>query len=206
MATTVPRASGEAPSAAPTNLGRLSGLWLAAGGILTTAAWLVHGIVDPGRAGYTEPWWLPLNIALSAGAILMALGLPGFHARQATRTGVLGLIGLVTLFTGMLLAYVGVQTLESFSRPQVPASIAILAGIAAPIFFVGIVVTSVVTWRAGVYTKAPAIALGISALLGLMTRLVVMPDWLGMNVVPAIFTGVVAWLGLELARADRSPP
>jgi hypothetical protein len=190
------------PHQAPGSLGRLSGVSLAAGGIIATAAWLFHAVVDPGRGGYAEPWWMPLNLALSVGAILMALGLPGFHARQAARTGTAGLVGLVLFFSGMLLAYVGVQTLEAFSRPQVPASIGTIAGIAAPVFFVGIVVTSVVTWRAGVFPRRLAGALAISALLGLMTRLVVMPDWLGMNVVPAVFTGVVAWLGIVLARAE----
>ena len=192
-----------ASSAAPARLSQLSGVSLAAGGMLATGAWVVHAIVDPARGGYAQPWWIPLNLALSIGAILMALGLPGFHARQAARTGVAGLLGLVSFFSGMLLAYVGVQTLEAFSRPQVPATIGILAGIAAPVFFLGIVITSAVTWRARVYPRALAGALAASALLGLATRLVEMPAWLGMNVVPAVFTGVVACLGLELARASR---
>ena len=91
----------------------LSGISLAAGGLLTTAAWIVHAVVDPSRSGYAEPWWLPLNLVLSFGAILMAMGLPGFHARQASKAGIPGLIGLILLFSGMLLAYVGVQTLEA---------------------------------------------------------------------------------------------
>jgi hypothetical protein len=192
-----------APTPTQANLGRWSGLSLAAGGTLATGAWVFYAIVDPGRGGYAEPWWIPLNLALSVGAILMAFGLPGFHARQAARTGAPGLLGVALFFSGMLLAYVGVQTLEAFSQPQVPASIAILAGIAAPMFFVGIVLTSVVTWRAGVYPRAAAAVLALSALLGLMTRLVAMPDWLGMAIVPAVFTGTVAWLGIELVRAGR---
>lgn len=186
----------------PTRLERLSGVSLAAGGTLATAAWLLHAVLDPARAGYAESWWLPLNIALSLGAVFMALGLPGFHARQAERTGVAGLLGLVAFFAGLLLAYVGVQTLEAFTRPQVPGTIAVLAGIAAPALFLGIMITSVVTWVAGVYPRALAGALAVSALLGLATRLVDMPAWLGMNVVPAVFTGVVASLGLVLARPD----
>ena len=188
---------------APPEFGWWSGASLAAGGLFATAGWIVHAILDPGRGGYAEAWWIPLNLTLSLGGILMALGLPGFHARQGMRTGVAGLVGLVCFFTGMLLAYVGVQTLEAFTRPQVPANIAVLAAVAAPTFFVGIVVTSVVTWRAGVYSRMVAALLAVSALLGLMTRLVGMPDWLGMNVVPAVFTGSVAWIGIELMRAER---
>jgi SAM-dependent methyltransferase len=192
-------------SATATHLGRLSGLSLAMGGALATGAWVLHGVLDPARGGYAEPWWIPLNLALSCGAILMALGLPGAHARQASRAGVLGTIGLVMLFGGLLLAYVGVQILEAFSRPQVPSSIGMLAGIAAPIFFLGIVFTSVATWRAEVYPRAVAIALAATAMLGLLTRLVTMPAWLGMNIVPAFFTAAMGWWGLPFhARHPRA--
>jgi hypothetical protein len=194
------------PDIPTSQLVRLSGMSLGIGGILATGAWVVHAIVDPARGGYAEPWWIPLNLALSCGAILMALGLPGFHARHASRAGLLGLIGLVMLFVGLLLAYVGVQTLEAFSRPQIPSRIGILAGIAAPIFFLGIVTTSVVTWRAGVYPRAIAIALAVTAMLGLLTRLVEMPAWLGMNIIPALFTAAMAWLGFHVGGANIQTP
>jgi hypothetical protein len=188
-------------SSTAAQLVRLSGMSLAIGGLVATGAWVLHAVVDPTRGGYAEPWWIPLNLALSCGAILMALGLPGFHARQASWTGVLGLIGLVMLFVGLLLAYVGVQTLEAFSRPHIPSRIGILAGIAAPVFFLGILITSAVTWRAGIYPRAVAIALGVTAMLGLLTRLVIMPAWLGMNIIPALFTAAMAWLGIVVVRA-----
>jgi len=185
-----------------TQLVRLSGMSLVIGGILATGAWVLHAIVDPARGGYAEPWWIPLNLSLSFGALLMALGLPGFYARQASRVGVSGLIGLIMLFAGLLLAYVGVQILEAFSRPQIPMSIGILAGIAAPVFFLGIVITSVVTWRAGIYPRAFAIALAVTAILGLLTRLIEMPAWLGMNIIPALFTAAMAWLGFIIVSAN----
>jgi hypothetical protein len=201
METVLSSTSEEERDATILHLVRLSGVSLVIGGALATGAWILHAILDPARGGYAEPWWIPLNLALSCGAILMALGLPGFYARQASRTGVLGLIGLVMLFVGLLLAYVGVQTLEAFSRPQIPSRIGILAGIAAPIFFLGIVITSGMTWRAGVYPRPIAIALAVTAMLGLLTRLVTMPAWLELNLIPALFTAVMAWLGLSVARA-----
>jgi hypothetical protein len=179
----------------------LSGISLAAGGFITTAAWIVHAILDPGRGGYAEPWWLPLNIALSFGAILMAMGLPGFHARHASKAGIPGLIGLVLLFSGMLLAYVGVQTLEAFSRPQIPATFGFIVGIAGPTFFLGIMITSVATWRAGVYPRAIAVALAITAFLALLARPIALPDWLAL-IVSALFTAVMMWLGVALVRAS----
>jgi hypothetical protein len=185
----------------PDPLLRLSGISLAAGGILTTAAWVFHAVVDPGRGGYTEPWWLPLNLALSWGGILMAMGLPGFHARQAARTGIAGVIGLILLFSGMLLAYVGVQTLEAFSRPQIPVTLGFLVGIAGPTFFLGIVITSVVTWRARVFPRSIAAALGLTALLALVPRATALPDWLAL-MITASFTAVMALLGVALIRAS----
>lgn len=179
----------------------LSGILLAAGGLITTAAWVVHAIVDPGRGGYAEPWWLPLNLVLSLGGILMAMGLPGFHTRQASKTGISGLMGLVLLFSGMLLAYVGVQTLEAFSRPHIPATLGFIVAIAGPTFFLGIVITSVVTWRATVYPRPIAAALGMTAVLALLTRPIALPDWLVL-IVSALFTAVMAWLGITLVRAS----
>jgi hypothetical protein len=181
-------------------LDRLSGLALAVGGAVTTTAWVLHAVVDPARDGYAEPWWLPLNLALSWGAILMAMGLPGFHARQAARTGIVGVIGLFLLFSGMLLAYVGVQTLEAFTRPQIPATFGFIVGIAGPTFFLGIVITSVATWRARVYPRAIAVALLLSALLGLATRPIALPAGIPL-LVSALFTAVLAWVGVVLIRA-----
>jgi hypothetical protein len=180
---------------------RLSGLSLTTGGGIATAAWVFYAVVDPGRSGYAEPWWLPLNLALSWGAILMAMGLPGFHARQAARTGFAGTTGLVLLFSGMLLAYVGVQTLEAFSMPQIPPTFGFIVGIAGPTFFFGIVLTSLVTWRAGVYPRPIAAGLGLSALLALLTRTIALPDWLAL-LISALFTAVMAWLGTVLIRAS----
>lgn len=49
-----------------------------------------------------------------------------------------------------------------------------------------------------------AVALAIAALLGLLTRLIVMPAWLGLNIVPASFTAVMAWLGVVIARGGSA--
>jgi hypothetical protein len=175
---------------------------MASGGLVVTAAWIFIAVVDPGRVGYAEPWWVPSNLALSLGALAIALGLPGLHALQAARTGVPGLVGMALLFVGMVLAYVGVQSVEALSRPDVPPRIAQLAAIAAPTFFVGAVITSIVTWRAGVVPRAVALALFVAVMLGLLTRLVAMPPWL-VYAIPATYGAAMAWLGVEVARLAR---
>jgi hypothetical protein len=194
----------EAPARPP--LERLSGASMAVGGSLATAAFVFLAIVDPTRAGHAEPWWVPVNLALMFGGIFMALGLPGFHARQAVRTGWLGVAGIVLFFVGILVAYVAVQTLEAMTTPAVPAGIRTLAGIGAPSLFLGGVITAFVTLRAGIYPRAIGIALFMSMMLGLLTRLVEMPPWLGMAMMATVFTGTMACLGVVLAIApeDRS--
>jgi hypothetical protein len=197
-------ATAEAPARPP--LERLSGASMAVGGSLATAAFVFLAIVDPTRAGHAEPWWVPVNLALMFGGIFMALGLPGFHARQAVRTGWLGVAGIVLFFVGILVAYVAVQTLEAMTTPAVPAGIRTLAGIGAPSLFLGGVITAFVTLRAGIYPRAIGIALFMSMMLGLLTRLVEMPPWLGMAMMATVFTGTMACLGVVLAIApeDRS--
>jgi hypothetical protein len=45
---------------------------------------------------------IPVHLALYAAVILIALGLPGLYARQAERARVVGLIGTVLLFFGLV--------------------------------------------------------------------------------------------------------
>jgi hypothetical protein len=178
---------------------RLGGGSMVAGGALATAAWLFFAAVDPGRTGHAEAWWLPLNLSLALGGALIALGLAAAHARQAEATGALGAIGFVLFFVGLTLAYVGVQTLEALTRPNVPATIGVVAGIAAPSLFLGGVLTAIATWRAGIFPRGIAAALLVSMALGLLTRLVDMPPWL-VHVIPAVFTATMLWFGISLVH------
>jgi hypothetical protein len=85
-------------------------------------------------------------------------------------------------------------------------SLGIGGGLATGAFFLGIMITSVVTWRAGIYPRGIAIALAVTAMLGLLTRLVMMPAWLGMNIIPALFTTAMAWLGVVVVRTNKQVP
>jgi hypothetical protein len=175
----------------------LSGLSLAAGGLMATTTWLVFALSATRRERHTSRSWLFLNGLVIAGGVLMALGLPGFYARQAAQSGVLGLIGFVILFTGLLVAYVGVHSVETMTMPAVPARMRLLVAVGAPSLFVGIIASGVVTWQAGVYPQAAAAALIVSAILGLLVQLLRVPDWL-QYAVSAVFTISMAWLGLAL--------
>ena len=76
----------------------LSGLSLACGGALATLAWILFVLWDVEHLRVTAPSWLILNGLIIASGVLMALGLPGFYARQAEQSGWLGFIAFVILF------------------------------------------------------------------------------------------------------------
>lgn len=178
------------------HLTRLSAVSLTLGGTMAAGAFLFMAVVDPAGTGYAEAWWIPAQFCVILGGMFMALGIPGFHATQAARTGVIGLVGTVLLFAGLVLAYVGVHSAEVLSQPAVPERLGRLVAIAAPSLAVGAALTAVVTWRAGVHPRsASAPLLGVVG-LGALAFVVALPTWL----VPALFAASVAWLGLSVAR------
>ncbi len=77
---------------------RLSGISLLLGGLLGAVAVALHpsNMIDPAN--------MPVHLALYTAVMLTALGLPALYARQAERAGVLGLIGTVVFFFGLVFA------------------------------------------------------------------------------------------------------
>jgi hypothetical protein len=185
------------PADAPVDsLIRHSAVSLAMGGTMATTAFVFMAIVDPAGTGHAEPWWIPAQFGVILGGMFMALGLPGFHASQASRTGVPGLMGTVLLFAGLVLAYVGVHSAEILSQPSVPARLGSLVMIAAPSLAVGTAITAIVTWRAGVHPRIASGPLVAVVVLGVSAQVIAMPRWL----VPALFAASMAWLGVVVAR------
>lgn len=183
-----------------TRLERASGLALLLGGTLYSSAWVLFAIFGRDPAG---PGWLPLNLLVVAGSIGIALGLPGFHAYQDEETGLVGLLGIVMMFVGILVAGVARQAVEAYTLPhvgQVPPDAQLLVMIASPLLFFGIVVTGAVTWRAGAYPPWTGVALLISALAGLVAVLVVLPAWLRVGTV-LMYSATLAYLGFFLMVA-----
>jgi hypothetical protein len=163
---------------------------------MAAGAFLFMAVVDPSGTGYAEAWWIPAQFSVILGGMFMALGIPGFHATQAARTGVLGLVATVLLFAGLVLAYVGVHATEILSQPSVPERMGRLVAIAAPSLAVGAALTAIVTWRAGVHPRSASGPLLGAVGVGVLAFAVPMPTWL----VPALFTASMAWLGLAAAR------
>jgi hypothetical protein len=197
MQMTATPTTGQPADAPVESLIRHSAESLVVGGTMAATAFVFMAIVDPAGTGHAEAWWIPAQFGVILGGMFMALGLPGFHASQAARTGVPGLIGTVLLFAGLVLAYVGVHAAEILSQPSVPARLGNLVAIAAPSLAAGAAITAIVTWRAGVHARVASGPLLAVVVLGVLAHVVAMPRWL----VPALFAASMAWLGLVVASA-----
>lgn len=172
-----------------------SGLFLLLGGGLATLAWLLFALLDPGHANtFGNQWWVLNGLAI-AGGLFMGLGLPGLYVAQAERGGWLALLAMVILFIGIVLAYVGVQSVETATAPNVPASMMRLVGVAAPSAFVGGLLMALVLWRAGVFPLWTAVVLLLAILLGLLAEFVPLPQLVARNLISVPFTAVLAALG-----------
>ncbi len=102
---------------------------------------------------------------LMVAATLLLLGLPGMYAAQADATGTLGLIGHALLATGMLLlvAYAAPTLLDpAYHQPRGESVLAFVLGIALT---VGLLLTGITTFQAGVLPQ-PAAALILVATAG----------------------------------------
>lgn len=98
-------------------------------------AWVGFAIFDPGHQHYQNPRWFPLNLLVIVGGLFMALGLPGFYARQAADVGFWGLAGFVLLFIGLVLSHLVVHAIETVTMPDVPATMMRFVSVAAPSIF-----------------------------------------------------------------------
>jgi hypothetical protein len=145
------------------SLFRLSGISLILGGLLGTFAVALHpsNMIDPAN--------IPVHLALYSAVMLIALGLPGLYARQAERAGVLGLIGTVVLFFGLVFVDPIHSVLEFTVVPMLgadPATRPLLDGpppglmgpllMAVPVLLIGLLVMAIASIRAAVFPRWPA--------------------------------------------------
>jgi hypothetical protein len=182
----------------------LSGLALLIGGLLATAGWLLFARFDPDHRAYAERFWLPFNFLVIGGGFFMVLGLPGFYAVQARQSGILGLAGFVIFFAGILFAYVAVHSIQTMTMPDVPPGMMIIVSFAAPSLLIGGLLTALATWRAGVYPWWLAMALIVAGALALLREWLPLPPWITRNLFSAVFTLVIAAIGVAvMARAAK---
>ena len=107
----------------PQTIYRLSGGILIVGSLFVITGFLLHPSGST-PINVLSPIWLPANLLILVGALLVALGLPGMYARQAERAGKLGLIGFTLTFIVILLFSVALGAIETFLFPALAANAA----------------------------------------------------------------------------------
>ena len=202
---------------------RLAGLSAVIGG----CCYILVGAFHPANvaSSVTGTRWAVVHVLACATSFFGVLGLAGLHARQAARTGWLGLIGMV-LLSLWLVVIMGFSFVEAFILPRPgtvtpefvdgwmgmfngdPSKVDLgalptLWTLTAPLYIGGGVLFGLATYRARVLPRAAAILLvlgtaaaPIAALLPLASQPKI-----------AIPTGLaIAWLGYALLteRATRS--
>jgi hypothetical protein len=156
----------------------------------------------------SESFWnatqtIRLGLALVAMFVLL-LALTGFHARQASASGRLGLVGYVTASLGTLLV-AGDWWYEAFIGPalreQAPellatapsGSILLGAAITFGTFAAGWVLFGLASLRAGVFPRSATVLMTLGGIAGILA---LVPPFQ----VPLALA--VGWMGVWLARSD----
>jgi hypothetical protein len=205
-----------------TNLLRLAGLSALVAGACYVLVGLVHPANVPASVGSGS--WGTVHVIACAMSFFGVLGLAGIYARQAARTGWLGLVGYVLLTFWMVLI-MGFSFVEAFVLPQIasenPAFVdgwmkvfnggtsAVSMGVlpalwtmAAPAYMLGGLLFGIATFRARVLPRGAAVLLAAGTVLAPLAAM------LSLSAQPkmAIPMGLgLAWLGYALLVERRVP-
>jgi len=208
------------PSSA--DLIRLAGSSALIGG----ACYVFVGVFHPANvaASVTTDRWAAVHVVACAMSFFVVLGLAGLYARQAERTGWLGLAGYVLLSLWFVLI-MGFSFVEAFILPRVATTTPALVDgwmkmfnggtskldlgvlptlwtLSGPIYILGGLLFGIATFRAAVLPR------GAAVLLALGTALAPLAAPLSLSAQPkiAIPTGLaIAWLGYALMTERRAP-
>lgn len=204
------------------NLIRLAGLSAVLAGMCYVLVGMIHPANSP--ASVTTTSWGTVHVIACAMSFFGVLGLAGIYARQAVKSGWLGLVGFFMLSMWMVLI-MGFSFVEAFILPQIAtASPAFVDGwmkmlnggtssismgalpalwtLTAPLYILGGLFFGIATFRTNILPR------GAAVLLALGTVLAPVAAKLSLSAQPkmAIPTGLaLAWLGYALL-AERATP
>lgn len=160
-----------------TTLSRFSAVSLILGGLLAAVGTFVTAFNDTPLS----PTWTPSFLALLGGEMFILLGLPGWYARQATRAGVVGLLGFVLFFFALLLNGIGGSIIDLFIKPWLSQGAPALLQSAPPpalllfllagsvLSVVGALLLGIATLRAQVYSRGAVILLLAATIANFLT-------------------------------------
>ena len=197
------------------NLIRWSGLISILAGVLYAIAALLHPVGED-LASVTSPNWVPAHFVYWVSAILMQLGLVGLYARQAEKTGWLGLAGFVLAFIGTALV-LSIFFLVTAAVPLIAADAPAIfdQAMASPAFIVvmlvleyivGYILFGVATMRAGVLPRWAGLMLIIGSSFFLISEAGLFERTLSHVIVTVgdvVFGLGFAWMGYALWSEKR---
>jgi hypothetical protein len=204
------------------NLLRWAGLCAVIGGLCYVFVGIFHPVNAPVSVVTTR--WATVHVVACAMSFFGVLGLTGIYARQAVKSGWLGLVGFILLSLWMVVI-MGFSFVEAFILPHVAtASPALVDGwmkmfnggtshidlgvlptlwtLTGPVYILGGLLFGIGTFRAGILPRGAAVLLALGTALAPLAGLVS----LGAQPKIAIPTGLaLAWLGSALMTERRSP-
>src|SRR3954451_19007155 len=200
---------------------RLAGL----SALLAGICYVVVGLFHPANiaASVTTPQWQVVHIVACAMACFGLLGMVGLYARQASKTGWLGLIGYV-LLTVWFALIMGFSFVEAFILPHVAKAVpafveawmGMLVGPGAPfdlgvlpivwtltlpLYLLGGLLFGIAIVRARILPRAAGVLLAVSTVLAPVAAL--LPKaWQPKTAIPMGIA--LAWLGYSLWTERRA--
>ena len=204
--------------------------WAGLSALLGGACYVLVGIFHPPNvaASVTSTRWAIVHVLACAMCFFGLLGLAGLYARQAEKTGWLGLAGFVLLSLWFVLI-MGFSFVEAFILPRLATSepafvqswMGMLVGpagkfdlgalptlwtLSAPLYMLGGLLFGIATFRAGILPRLAGVLLAVGTLLAPVAAL--LPNASQPKI--AIPVGLaLAWLGGALwseRRAESSEP
>jgi hypothetical protein len=203
------------------NLIRLAGLSAVLAGICYVGVGLFHPANAPSSVTTTP--WVAAHVLACATCFFGLLGMAGLYARQAAKSGLLGLVGCVMLSLWLVLV-MGFSFVEAFILPQAgsvtPAFVEgwmgmfngtastvdlgvlpVLWTLTAPLYILGGLSFGIATFRARILPRGAAVLLAAGAALAPVAGL------LPLEAQPKIAIPVglaLAWLGAALFTERRT--
>ena len=201
--------------------------WAGLSALLAGLCYVLVGIFHPPNvpSSVTSTRWEVVHVLACATCFFGVLGMAGLYARQATKSGWLGLVGFVMLSLWLVLI-MGFSFVEAFILPKIattdPTFVAgwmgMLVGppskmdlgvlptlwtLSGPIYVVGGVAFGIATFRAGILPRGAGLLLAIGTALAPVAAL--LPNASQPKI--AVPVGLaLAWLGYALWSEGRAQP
>jgi len=197
------------------NLIRWSGLISLLAGVLHVVGALLHPVGED-LAAINSPNWVPAHLVYWVSGTLMLFGLVGLYARQAEKTGWLGLVSFVLAFIGtalvgglLLMVSTIIPSLIAVEAPALIGQAMMPPAFALPVVFLGyglgFILFGVATMRAGVLPRWSGLLLIIGVAFQLVEGSLI--DRTLMHVLLTIgrvlFGISLAWMGYALWMEKR---